>query len=611
MKWEVIIYILRSLFISLLLLLCWQQSFRLLAMEANSFRYFISQTIEIAGQSDPKSRASQFRSLLKAQHPLITYVSQGNSLSKLWQEAHLPPLPQELKSAFALNELFSNTPLGSLRSRIMEGVARVLGPNNLNRTIDLIPGPLIGTFLNKVNQSLETTTLSYEQVMEFLQVKVLADHLTRDLPEIQNILARMTVEKMKKMPLHEKREFITKYMNLKSTASYEQRLILIAEHAGPLAQSLFRVIGHTGAIPHMRQVSKQLEQRVSVTSSEKVEALQMIEKSLHSQGGINSIFKEGISYLSAGIFNLTFEGILKSTGETVAIKVNRPGIKQRFAQDFELAHLFIDHPAIQTQLEMTEELFNKELDLKKEAEQLNRAAEYFKKDVPITVPSVKQDMPSNREVLFMSKAKGTLYAEMKVKDRGAVKRLAQIWLTRALFGDGNFNGSLHAGNLYLDYNDSYPEGFRWTILDYGDTASFSKHQQAELIKLMMAVSFKDLKQVKNSLTVLLPETGMDALFPELARFIQPQAEQNFKESIELFSKALLKHRLEVPPELFSFLRSFVFMEGMLNTGKGDLRKSEMIPILTKVLLKQGALKNGSGFWRSFSSCVGLKLKSAF
>ncbi len=152
---------------------------------------------------------------------------------------------------------------------------------------------------------------------------------------------------------------------------------------------------------------------------------------------------------------------LKTTGETVAIKILRPGIERAFRKDidaFFLAANMIEFlsPASRRLRPMDvithfEGVVNGELDLRLEAASASEFIANTAGDDGFQVPSVKWDY-SGRRVMTMGWAEGISLGDNDALDQAGhdrealSERLLQLFLNHAL-RDGFFHGDMHQGNL--------------------------------------------------------------------------------------------------------------------------------------------------------------------
>ncbi|GGG31835.1 2-polyprenylphenol 6-hydroxylase [Chelatococcus composti] len=150
--------------------------------------------------------------------------------------------------------------------------------------------------------------------------------------------------------------------------------------------------------------------------------------------------------------------------QTVAVKVLRPGVRERFARDlasmrFAAAMAERLFPAMRRlrPIEVVETLARSvamEMDLRLEAAALSELGENTRDDADFRVPEVKWDLTA-RDVMTSEWVDGTPLSDMAAlvaagHDREALARtVIQSFLRQAL-RDGFFHADMHPGNLFVD-----------------------------------------------------------------------------------------------------------------------------------------------------------------
>jgi ubiquinone biosynthesis protein len=183
-------------------------------------------------------------------------------------------------------------------------------------------------------------------------------------------------------------------------------------------------------------------------------------------------------------------------GRRVAVKVQRPHVRERVSEDLEamqeIAELLDAHTEVGRRYgfaEMVEELRKsllRELDYRREAANLRRLGEKLREFSRIVVPQPVDDYSTGR-VLTMDYIAGrkvtklTALARLDVDGEGLAEDLFRAYLQQILV-DGFFHADPHPGNVFLT------DDGRIALLDLGMTARIGPTLQDRLLKLLLAIA---------------------------------------------------------------------------------------------------------------------------
>ena len=183
-------------------------------------------------------------------------------------------------------------------------------------------------------------------------------------------------------------------------------------------------------------------------------------------------------------------------GRTVAVKVQRPGIREQIVEDLEsfaeIAGVLDRHSEAGKlyQFERMVEEFRKsllrELDYRQEAQNLLALRENLSEFPRIVVPGPVEDYTTSR-VLTMEFVFGQKITALSPLSRmefdGAVlaDELHSAYLKQILI-DGFFHADPHPGNVFLT------DDKRLALLDLGMVGRISPNMQEDLLKLLLAIS---------------------------------------------------------------------------------------------------------------------------
>jgi predicted unusual protein kinase regulating ubiquinone biosynthesis (AarF/ABC1/UbiB family) len=183
-------------------------------------------------------------------------------------------------------------------------------------------------------------------------------------------------------------------------------------------------------------------------------------------------------------------------GRPVAVKVQRPAIRERITEDLaaleEIAEFFDKHTEMGRRYEFRRILedFRKsllrELDYRQEAHNLTILGENLKDFDRIVIPSPVDDYTTSR-VLTMDYIRGKKVtslgplARMEMDGGAPAEQLFKAYLKQVIV-DGFFHADPHPGNVFLT-NDG-----RIALIDLGMTARVAPAMQEKLLKFLLAIS---------------------------------------------------------------------------------------------------------------------------
>lgn len=254
------------------------------------------------------------------------------------------------------------------------------------------------------------------------------------------------------------------------------------------------------------------------------------------------------------------------SGQVVAIKIQRPGIRKRFVEDLdalmtlsEKAENFSETARNYGVHAVIEELrYNllKELDYTLEAQNLLTLKENLKDFKLLFVPSPILDFSSSR-VLTMEFVEGnkiTKVSPLKRMDmdfKPLVDELVKGYLKQIIV-DGFAHADPHPGNVYLS-----PEN-KIALMDLGMVAKFSKEMQETVLKLMIGLSNYDSTRVSDLVLAISEydegKVDLNLFKKNIARKIQESETQKAKDlktgrTIIEINKMAAKQGIHIPVEL--------------------------------------------------------------
>jgi ubiquinone biosynthesis protein len=189
--------------------------------------------------------------------------------------------------------------------------------------------------------------------------------------------------------------------------------------------------------------------------------------------------------------------------ESVAVKVVRPGVRERFARDLQamraaahFAERFVPEARRLRTIEVVETLARSvaiEMDLRLEAAAVSELAENTKDDPGFRVPRPQWDLTA-RDVLTTEWIDGIRLSDVEAleaagNDRIAVGRsLIQTFLRHAI-RDGYFHADMHPGNLFVDAQG------RIAAVDFGIMGRLGLNERRFLAEILLGFIRRNYRRV--------------------------------------------------------------------------------------------------------------------
>ena len=307
--------------------------------------------------------------------------------------------------------------------------------------------------------------------------------------------------------------------------------------------------------------------------------------------------------IAAASLGQVYKGKLK-TGETVAVKVQRPDLIRRITLDIFIMRSiasWVQHniKRVRSDLmaitdELAERVFE-EINYTQEG----RNAEKFKKLYgymeEIYVPKIYWEYTARR-VLTMEWITGTKLTNIKeVQAKGIdATHLVEVGVEcslRQLLEHGFFHADPHPGNLLA------MEDGRLAYLDFGMMSRIKPYQRYGLIEAVVHLVNRDFESLAEDyikLDFLTPETDLTPIIPALSNVFgnalgASVAELNFKSITDQMSAMMYEFPFRVPAYYALIIRSMVTLEGIAIGIDPDFKVlSKAYPYIAKRLLTDPA-----------------------
>jgi ubiquinone biosynthesis protein len=274
------------------------------------------------------------------------------------------------------------------------------------------------------------------------------------------------------------------------------------------------------------------------------------------------------------------------SGEEVAVKILRPGIEKRFANDiasFDFAARMMERSSAEGRrfrpvaaVDMLRSSMKHELDLRMEAAALSEIAENTKEDLDFRVPKIHWGLSAKR-VMTTEWLDGTPMADVAaLKARGLdlhalANNVIQSFLRHAI-RDGFFHADMHQGNLMVD------EAGRLVAFDFGITGRLSEKDRLFLAQILYGFITKDYTLVSQVHfdAGYVPHTEDVATFAQAIRSIGepimglPADQISMARLLTQLFEVTEQFNMQTQPQLLLLQKTMVVTEGVARTLNPDL-----------------------------------------
>ncbi len=327
-----------------------------------------------------------------------------------------------------------------------------------------------------------------------------------------------------------------------------------------------------------------------------IEAKKIVEKETGKK--LNSLFKNfSVAPEASASIGQVHSAKLK-TGEKVAIKIQRPEIKEILETDIEImffiAKLIDRLPGkkIFNALEIAEtfkEYTEKEINYKNELESIKRFhANFLNTETKIPLPY--QEL-STEKVLVMEFLEGEKISDLVRKKmnydekKETARKIFNVFL-KQIFVDGYFHADPHPGNILRTENGI-------ALLDFGITGELDAETKANLLSLFLALYSKDIDKATESMIKLhIIKDAEPEMKNEIRNLLVPyyNVPANKINVPKLFIQSLKiakKNKMSVPKDLVLLGKTVLTLESVCTKIYPEFNfVDEARPFITKMLLHE-------------------------
>ncbi|QKY68658.1 AarF/ABC1/UbiB kinase family protein [Lentibacillus sp. CBA3610] len=291
------------------------------------------------------------------------------------------------------------------------------------------------------------------------------------------------------------------------------------------------------------------------------------------------------------------------SGEEVAVKVQRPGLKPKMETDLEIlrgiGHMLEERTGWAQRYrlcdiidELADTLTN-ELDYILEGRSGEQVASQFDTQFYIKFPEIYWEY-TTQKVITMEKIDGIKISENEQLDEGGydretiAKRLADSML-RQILEDGFFHADPHSGNIYILPKNTV------AFLDFGQTGhvgdNLKRHFASIIVNLQQGDTMALIKTF-SKMDLIEEETDIEGLKRDLDKLHQQYENVKIKDLslgriiIGIFN-VVYHHHIKVPTEMVIISKAILTLEGVLGRLDPEFSLSRAAePYARKILLKR-------------------------
>lgn len=379
-----------------------------------------------------------------------------------------------------------------------------------------------------------------------------------------------------------------------------QRLRKALEELGPTYVKIGQIASTRPDIlpEHLIKELEKLQDQVPPFSFAEVSRIIEEELGAHPQVIFHSFEEEPLAAASIGQVH---KAVLK-TGESVAVKVQRPNIAETIETDLEilldlagLAERRLEWAALYHVRDMVEEFatsLRNELNYEIEGSNAERIGKQFQGDPSIRIPKVYKEY-SKKRVLTLEFIQGVKLSQFQTLENLGYNRkeLAEN-LIKAMFKqillEGFFHGDPHPGNIFV------LPGPVIAFIDFGMIGRLSpdmKDHFASLVIGMMRRKTEDMIDAVFAMGIVPEDINRKILFRDVdllrEKYLDvPLSEVQLGNAVNDLFKVAFKHRIIIPSDLVLLGKSLLSLEGIVEQMDPDISIIDIAEPFGEQLLKE-------------------------
>ncbi len=359
--------------------------------------------------------------------------------------------------------------------------------------------------------------------------------------------------------------------------SIPERLCVAFEELGPTFVKLGQMLGSRPDLvtPGVAQVFQRLQDQVRPLPTSEIR--EMIEKEF--EDSIVSLFAEFDDAPLAAASIAQVHRATLHTGESVVVKIQRPGIERVIETDLsilfllaKLAERYIPEISAFDPVAIIDEFagtVKRATDFIEEGHNIDAIGNQFKESNDILIPKVFWELSSKR-VLTMEWIEGIPIKNVhRLEEEGYdLKRVCEIGVDaffRQVFIHGLFHADLHGGNILV-----LPEN-RIAFIDFGEVGRIGSNAQTSIAHLFVSLLARDFTSVAREymeLGTIKGSVDVARFADDLEKFLSPLfgrkiSEVRFAEILTRAAGIAADHQIRLPRDLVLVGKVIVTMEDIV------------------------------------------------
>jgi ubiquinone biosynthesis protein len=295
--------------------------------------------------------------------------------------------------------------------------------------------------------------------------------------------------------------------------------------------------------------------------------------------------------------------VLAETGETVAVKVLKPGTRQTVSRDLGVLRLFVrlvtryipELNVYQPVALMQEfsEILTGEINFLREARTMERFSRFFASYDEVHIPRVFRELTTDR-VLVMEYVEGIKITDREKLEEAGIDLKAVVenggrMALREVFDFGFFHADPHPGNLFVI------PGNRIVPVDFGVTGYMDGDGLALLSNLFLGIIERDVDKIVRYLSryQFLPDSvDTRRLKIDIYELLDVHAvhtpyHAGASDAIQALFAVVRKHHIRFPSEYLLVLRTLMELDGLARALHAEFDIIAFSkPYVTRFVLKQ-------------------------